>query len=121
VLGRLGNKLLELGSVVDPRRWWGGRKAAQAGRARPRRRLIVQLPRLALDFPTLIDRMVLKAFLQIFALALLSGVVIFIVFDLGEIFDEVLKNKIHFSVLAEYYSTYSLRVIFDIAPMIFLV
>lgn len=85
------------------------------------RRLVLRFPSFALDFPTLIDRLVLKTFLRIFVLALLSGIVIFIVFDLSELFDEVLKNKIPASVLVDYYSSYSLRVVFDIAPMIFLV
>ena len=131
-LARLFDGIEASAARLDPRRWFRrkGRASAAPGRhadlrrepaARPSRRLVLQLPRLALDFPTLIDRMVLKTFLRIFALALLSGVVIFIVFDLGEMFDEILKNKIPFAILFEYYSTYSLRVVFDIAPMIFLV
>lgn len=119
---------------VSPGRWLRRRRSSteRAGRGAPRggaasarpaiqRRLVLRLPRLSSDFPTLVDRLVLSAFLRIFALALLSGVVIFIVFDVSELFDEVLKNKISTGILVEYYANYSLRVIFDIAPLIFLV
>jgi LPS export ABC transporter permease LptF/LPS export ABC transporter permease LptG len=90
-------------------------------RARLRFRVRFQLPRLSFDFPTLIDRLVLRTFLFVFLLSLLSGIIIFVLFDLGEIFDEILKNHVPLSVLLEYYADFSLRMVVLIAPLVFLV
>jgi LPS export ABC transporter permease LptG/LPS export ABC transporter permease LptF len=102
----------------------------QARRARKRTRLevrrasfdlVLRVPRPRLAFPNVIDRYVVRSFGFLFLLVLLSGVSIYVIADLGEIFDEVIKNQIPGALVVTYYRFLSLQIFYDIAPIVVLV
>ena len=68
--------------------------AARARRARQKQaearvpRLVLLLPRLRIVFPNLLDRYVARLFVWVFLLVVLSGLSLFIIFDLSENIDE---------------------------------
>jgi LPS export ABC transporter permease LptG len=82
---------------------------------------VLLLPRLRLAFPNLLDRYVAKLFSRVFVLVVLSGVSLFVIFDLSETIDEILKNKVPSSVVLNYYKYTSLQMFYDIAPVVVLV
>jgi LPS export ABC transporter permease LptF/LPS export ABC transporter permease LptG len=92
----------------------------QAGR-RPRSRVVLLLPRLRIVFPNLLDRYIVRLFVWVFLLVVLSGLVVFIFFDLTENFDEILKNKVGGGLVLSYYKYLSLQMFYDIAPIVVLV
>ena len=114
---------------------WPGRKAADADQPdepereseRPRRQLptqtdvVLRLPHFRFGFPSLLDRYVVKIFTSTFLLVLLSGVSIYVVADLTQQMDEILKNKISSSVVFDYYKYLSLQLGYEIAPVAVLV
>jgi LPS export ABC transporter permease LptF/LPS export ABC transporter permease LptG len=83
--------------------------------------LVLLLPRLRLAFPNLLDRYVARLFTMVFGLVVLSGVSLFIIFDLSETIDEILKNKVASSLVLNYYKYTSLQMFYDIAPVVVLV
>jgi LPS export ABC transporter permease LptF/LPS export ABC transporter permease LptG len=90
-------------------------------RKRRRPELVLLLPRLRLAFPNLLDRYVGRLFTRVFGLVVLSGVSLFIIFDLSETIDEILKNKVPSSIVLNYYKYTSLQMFYDIAPVVVLV
>jgi LPS export ABC transporter permease LptG/LPS export ABC transporter permease LptF len=110
---------------------WPGRKADDAGqpgepereRERPRRQpptqtdVVLRLPHFRFGFPSLLDRYVVKMFASTFLLVLLSGVSIYVVADLTQQMDEILKNKVSSSVVFDYYKYLSLQLGYEIAPV----
>jgi LPS export ABC transporter permease LptG/LPS export ABC transporter permease LptF len=97
------------------------RAAARPARASRRRELVLLLPRVRLVFPNLLDRYVVRVFTLVFSLVLLSGLSIFIIFDLTETFDEILKNKVPNGLVFNYYKYLSLQMFYEIAPIVVLV
>lgn len=83
--------------------------------------LILRLPRFRLAFPNLLDRYVMKAFGRTLVLVALSAVIIYVIADLSELIDEVLKNKIGTGVLVTYYKYSVLQIFYDVAPVVVLV
>ncbi len=114
---------------------WSGRKAADADQAdeseieseRTRRQLpaqtdvVLRLPHFRFGFPSLLDRYVVKMFTSTFLLVLLSGVSIYVVADLTQQMDDILKNKVSASVVFDYYKYLSLQLGYEIAPVAVLV
>jgi LPS export ABC transporter permease LptF/LPS export ABC transporter permease LptG len=97
-------------------------RAAPAERRQKRRpELVLLLPRLRLAFPNLLDRYVGRLFSVVFGLVVLSGVSLFVIFDLSETIDEILKNKVPSSLVLNYYKYTSLQMFYDIAPVVVLV
>ena len=93
-----------------------------SGAERPARAdLVLRLPRLRLVFPNLLDRYVARMYGMVFSLVLLSGVSLFIIFDLSESIDEILKNHIPLGVVLRYYKYLSLQMFYEIAPIVVLV
>jgi len=84
--------------------------------ARPRA-LTLRLPHFDWDFANLLDRYVFKSFLAMFALVQLSLIAVFLVADLTETMDEILKNEISTEVVLDYYKYLSLQVFYDVAPI----
>jgi LPS export ABC transporter permease LptG/LPS export ABC transporter permease LptF len=78
-------------------------------------------PRLRPVFPNLLDRYVVRLFAMVFALVVLSGVSLFVIFDLSETIDEILKNKVSSTLVLNYYKYQSLQMFYDIAPVVVLV
>jgi LPS export ABC transporter permease LptF/LPS export ABC transporter permease LptG len=97
------------------------RAAARPERKTRRRDLVLLLPRLRLVFPNLLDRYVARVFTLVFSLVVLSGVSLFIIFDLTETFDEILKNKVSNVLVLNYYKYLSLQMFYEIAPIVVLV
>lgn len=97
------------------------RRQAERPRQEPRRRLVLLLPRPRIVFPNLLDRYVTRLFSWVFFLVVLSGVALFIIFDLSENFDDILKNKVATGVVLNYYKYLSLQMFYDIAPIVILV
>lgn len=83
--------------------------------------LVLRLPRLRIVFPNILDRYVVSMFSLVFLLVVLSGVSLFIIFDLSETIDEILKNKPPSGTVLRYYEYLSLQMFYDIAPIVVLV
>jgi LPS export ABC transporter permease LptG len=92
-----------------------------ADRRPSRADLVLRLPRLRLVFPNILDRYVVKMFSLVFMLVVMSGLSLFIIFDLSETIDEILKNKVGSGVVLRYYEYLSLQMFYDIAPIVVLV
>ncbi len=90
-------------------------------RARSGPRLLLRLPRPRILFPSLIDRYVAALFGRVLLLVLVSGVTLFVVFDLTERIDDIIKNKIPASIIIKYYKYFSLQIIYQISPIVVLV
>ncbi|HEV8582053.1 MAG TPA: LPS export ABC transporter permease LptG [Thermoanaerobaculia bacterium] len=93
---------------------------------RPRKRkalprVVLLLPRPRIVFPNLLDRYVVRLFSWVFLLVVLSGVSLFVIFDLSENIDEILKNKVGTGMVLNYYKYLSLQMFYDIAPIVVLV
>ncbi len=84
-------------------------------------RLVLLLPRPRIVFPNILDRYVVRLFAMIFALVVASGLSLFIIFDLSENIDDILKNKVGAGVVLNYFKYLSLQMFYDIAPIIVLV
>ncbi|MEM7480330.1 MAG: LptF/LptG family permease [Acidobacteriota bacterium] len=112
------------------------RKSKQSQRiARRRQRLIresrpessaeptvrLRLPRLRMRVPNILDRYVLRVFGGIFLLSMLSGIVLYVIGDLGENVDDILKNNIGRDVIFSYYQYLSLDIFYEITPIMVLV
>jgi LPS export ABC transporter permease LptF/LPS export ABC transporter permease LptG len=83
--------------------------------------LVLRLPRLRIVFPNILDRYVVRMFSLVFGLVAMSGLSLFIIFDLSETIDEILKNKAPTGVVLRYYEYLSLQMFYDIAPIVVLV
>jgi LPS export ABC transporter permease LptF/LPS export ABC transporter permease LptG len=104
------------------RRKAGEEKRQQsAAKAPAAPRLLLRVPRPRIVFPSLLDRYVAALFTRVFAMVLASGVVIFVIFDLTEHIDEIIKNKVAFHIVTKYYKYLSLQIIYQISPIVVLV
>ena len=95
--------------------------ARRQRRARPGPRLLLRVPRPRVLFPSLLDRYVASLFTRVFLLVLLSGVILFIVFDLTERLDDIIKNKTPAALILQYYKYFSLQIVYQISPIVVLV
>lgn len=94
-------------------------EAHPAPRARPE--LVLRLPYPRLRFPNTLDRYVVRTFGFVFGLVLLSGISIYVLADLSEMADEILKNHVPRTVVLDYYKYLTLQIFYDIAPILVLV
>jgi LPS export ABC transporter permease LptF/LPS export ABC transporter permease LptG len=85
------------------------------------RRVVLLLPRPRIVFPNILDRLVVRLFTKIFLLVVMSGISLFMIFDLSENIDDILKNKVGAGIVLNYYKYLSLQMFYDIAPIIVLV
>jgi len=84
-------------------------------------RVVLLLPRPRIVFPNLLDRYIVRLFSWVFLLVVLSGLSLFIIFDLSENIDEILKNKVGTGLVLSYYKYLSLQMFYEIAPIVVLV
>jgi LPS export ABC transporter permease LptF/LPS export ABC transporter permease LptG len=84
-------------------------------------RVLLRLPRPRVLFPSLLDRYVAALFGRVFVLVLLSGVTLFVIFDLTERIEDILKNKVPLSIVIKYYKYLSLQIVYQISPIVVLV
>ncbi|HEX5759302.1 MAG TPA: LptF/LptG family permease, partial [Thermoanaerobaculia bacterium] len=83
--------------------------------------LVFRLPRPRITFPSLLDRYVARQFGWVFLLVVFSGVSLYVIADLSETIDEILKNKVPRGLVFDYYKYMSLQIFYDIAPIVVLV
>lgn len=84
-------------------------------------RIVLRLPRLQLPLPSLLDRYVARIFLMVLGLVFLSGITLYIIGDLGENIDDILKNQVPRGLVFAYYKFLSLQILYDISPIVVLV
>jgi len=84
-------------------------------------RVRVRTFRPRLRFPNLMDRYVLRLFLTVLALVLVSALSLYVVADLSEKIDEILKNQISRQTVLAYYFYLSFQILYDVAPIVMLV
>ncbi|MBV8199916.1 MAG: LPS export ABC transporter permease LptF [Acidobacteria bacterium] len=110
-------------------RWFERKRREKVRQAAARRRLrapavprlLLRLPRPRILFPSLVDRYVATLFARVFVLVLFSGVTLFVVFDLTERIDDIIKYKIPAAIIIKYYKYFSLQIIYQISPIVVLV
>ncbi len=81
----------------------------------------LRLPQLRLRFPNLLDRYTLRVFVGVMSMVLLSVLTLYIVADLTKRLDDVFNNEIPIGVLLTFYRLFSLRIIYDMAPLVLLI
>lgn len=96
-------------------------RAARHPKARKIPQVVLLLPRPRIVFPNLLDRYVVRLFSWVFLMVVMSGVSLFIIFDLSETIDEILKNKVAMGLVLNYYKYQSLQMFYEIAPIVVLV
>jgi len=83
--------------------------------------LVLRLPRPRLVFPNTTDRYVVRSFAFVFLLVVLSGLSIYIIADLSEQIDEIMKNSVPQGVVFEYYQYLSLQIFYELSPILVLI
>lgn len=83
--------------------------------------LVLRLPRMRLAFPNLMDRYVMRTFAFVFLMVLVSALSIYVVADLSDLIDEVIKNDVPRGLVVDYYKYLSLQIFYDLAPILVLV
>jgi LPS export ABC transporter permease LptG/LPS export ABC transporter permease LptF len=76
-------------------------------------------PRLV--FPKLLDRYILRLFVGIFLLVMLSVVSVYVIADLTENTDDILRNRIAPDIVWSYYRFLAFQIAYDLAPIAVLV
>ena len=100
------------------------RELSAAGRRRRRggaASLVLRLPEMRMRFPNTVDRYILARFFGVLALAMFSGLTVYLVADLTENVEDILKNNVSSQVLIDYYKYKSFAILYEIAPIIVLV
>lgn len=85
----------------------------------PQVRVRITAPRLT--FPNVMDRYVLQVFGGVFSLVLLSGISLYVVSDLTQVIDEIIRFQVPRATVLAYYSYMSLQIFYDLAPILVLV
>ena len=75
------------------------------------------LSRFDIPFPNILDRYILKEFLKILALVLVSTAVLFLIVDYTEIVEEVTANRIPLPIVLSYYRYFVLQVLNYTLPL----
>lgn len=94
---------------------------ATASATPSRHDVLLRLPRVRLRFPNMLDRYVIRRFAWVFLMAMLSGLVLYIVGDLSGQMDNVLNNSASGQTVFDYYKYLSLQIVFEIAPIMVLI
>ncbi len=92
-----------------------------AGERRSRRRVVLRLPDFGIPFANAIDRYVLMTFLKVLIIAASAGVLLYVVADLTENAESILKHDVPWGVVFDYYKLKSIGILYQIAPVIVLV
>jgi len=95
------------------------RRRTAAGRRSPH--VVLRLPRPQVSFPNLLDRYILRRFAWVLLMVSMSAVLLYIVADLSQNMDDILKNHVALSIVAAYYKYLSFDIFYQIAPIIVLV
>ena len=87
----------------------------------PGAEVLLRLPRLRLRVPNTLDRYVMRRFASVFLMVMLSGFTLYIIADLGENLDEILRNRVSQDVVVSYYKYLSLQIFYEWSPAFVLV
>ncbi|MCB1037724.1 MAG: LptF/LptG family permease, partial [Acidobacteria bacterium] len=112
--------LLHIGGWLKALRRQRAEGLASGGR-RTRGAVVLRLPRLRWRISNLVDRYIVRRYFTVFLMVLASGLILYVVADLGENADDILKNKVPRGVVFDYYKYLSLQIIYDITPIVVLV
>ncbi len=83
--------------------------------------LVLRFPRLRLAFPNIMDRYVMRIFAFVFLMVLLSALSIYVIADLSDLMDDIIKNDVPRGLVLDYYKFLSLQIFYDLAPILVLV
>ncbi|MEM6797249.1 MAG: LptF/LptG family permease, partial [Acidobacteriota bacterium] len=72
-------------------------RLAQANGRRPQ--LVLRLPHFSWRFPNMVDRYLLRTFCQVFIIAVISGLTVYLVADMTENVEDILKNEVPTSIV----------------------
>jgi LPS export ABC transporter permease LptG len=113
---------------LNPRNWRRKRRSTDlegatttASEPRSAPHVVLRLPRMRLRFPNILDRYVMRMFASVIALVIFSGLAVYIVADMADRMDDILKNHASAGVVLTYYKYLTLQIIFEIAPIAVLV
>ncbi len=112
-------RLLHIKSRREQRR--KARRREMTVKSREGARLLLRFPEMQLRFPNAVDRYVLTTFLRVLVLAFLTGVVIYLVFDLADNFNSFLESEAPTSYVVDYYKLKTFGIVYQISPIIVLV
>jgi LPS export ABC transporter permease LptG/LPS export ABC transporter permease LptF len=71
---------------------------------RPRAAVVVRIPRVALRFPTLLDRYIGRSYLGLFLLVLVAFASIYALAEFMDLFDDIQQNRVKGKVVFHYYA-----------------
>jgi lipopolysaccharide export system permease protein len=96
----------------------GRRRAAHPGR---RTTVVVRIPRLAVHFPSLLDRYIARAYLGHMALVMAAFCSIYFLAEFMDLFDDIQQNRVKGKVVFHYYAYHIFWIAHMMAPMSVLV
>ena len=82
--------------------------------------VLVRFPRFSLTFPALIDRYLMGTFLRVFVVVVLSGITVYLLADLTELLDDIMRNDTPWSVVQEYFQALIFQAFRDLSPVVVL-
>jgi len=83
--------------------------------------LVLRVPRPRILFPNIMDRYVVRMFGMVFSMVVVSGIILYVLADLSENIDHILKNKVPTGIIVELYKYMALQIFYDISPVMVLV
>ncbi len=92
-----------------------------SGTRRQGPKVILRIPEIRLRFPNSVDRYVLSTFFRVLTISFISGVAVYLAFDLADNFENILDSEAPFSVIADYYKLKIFSIVYQIAPIMVLV
>ncbi|HUG53901.1 MAG TPA: LptF/LptG family permease, partial [Vicinamibacteria bacterium] len=96
-------------------------RPAPARGGRPRRVVVVRIPRLSLPIPGLIDRYVVRTYLGKYTLVLSAFWAIYVLVSFMDLFDDVQQNKVKGVVVFHYYTFFTPTIAHLLTPVAVLV
>ncbi len=87
----------------------------------PRTAVVVRIPRMALRFPTLLDRYIARSYLGHFLLVLAGFASIFTLAEFLDLFNDIQENKVKGVVVAHFYAYHIFFILHLVAPVAILV
>lgn len=97
------------------------KRAQQKRAAKGRGAFVLRMPDLYLPFPNLMDRYVLRTFVRVLSIASLAGLTVYVVADLTENAEHMLRNDVPTDIVLDYYKLKSIAILYEISPIIVLV
>jgi LPS export ABC transporter permease LptG/LPS export ABC transporter permease LptF len=97
-------------------------RASGPGRGRrPRRVIVLRVPRISLPIPGLIDRYIVRTYVEKYALVLTAFWAIYVLVSFMDLFDDVQQNKVKGVVVFHYYTFFTPSIAHLLTPVAVLV